>query len=170
MKKIKVGVFGSEGDHCSDQAYEMAYQVGKELAKRNAIVFNGGTSGVMEAVSKGAKEQGAEVIGILPGDDASQANAYLDIAIPTGIGFARGQILTNTVDACIVIEGGLGTHQEVAFMYWLKKPCVAIASTGGTAQEVAGKSLDRRNLPPILSAESAVEAVETLIEALSNYR
>lgn len=43
--------------------------------------MTGGLSGVMEAVSRGAKNAGGLVIGILPGLDKRDANAYVDVAI-----------------------------------------------------------------------------------------
>jgi uncharacterized protein (TIGR00725 family) len=163
---FKIGVFGSGDDHCSSRAMEIGYQVGELLAERGAVIFTGGRRGVMEAASKGAAEKGGLAIGILPGESTDEGNQYLSLRIPTGIGFARGQILTNTVDGAILVEGGLGTMAEAAFMYWWEKPTVAIVSSGGVAADVAGKSLDRRGLAPILSAESAAEAVEVLFEKL----
>lgn len=167
-KAYRVGVFGSDSDHCSDKAKEIGYKVGKLLAEKGAIVFTGGGAGVMEEAARGATDIGGLVISISPGSTAKEAHAVSSIIIPSGIGFARGQILTNTVDGAILVEGGLGTHQEAAFMYWLKKPTVAIASSGGTAEVLAGKQMDKRNLPPILKADSAEEAVNLLFEKLKN--
>ena len=42
----------------------------------------------MEAVSKGASENSGMVIGILP-NQKDEANRYVNIAIPTGMGIAR---------------------------------------------------------------------------------
>lgn len=162
----KIGVFGSDGDHCTEKAKQIAYEVGKILAENKAIIFTGGGSGVMEFASKGASDFGGIVINILSGEKAEQGNKYSSITIPTGIGFARSQVLTNSVDGAILIEGGLGTHQEAAFMYWLRKPTVAIKSSGGTATNIAGKILDKRNLDPILSAENAQEAVKIILNKL----
>lgn len=124
----------------------------------------------MEAASRGAYESGALTVGILPGDNCAQGNDYLSVCIPTGIGFARAQAIVNSVDGAILVEGGLGTREEAGYMYWLRKPTVAIASSGGTAADVAGKSLDRRELPAILAADATLEAVEMLFTVLDESR
>ncbi|OIO44382.1 hypothetical protein CO038_02880 [Candidatus Pacearchaeota archaeon CG_4_9_14_0_2_um_filter_39_13] len=120
----------------------------------------------MAAVSEGASRNGGFVMGILPSGDRNGANLHCSLYVPTGFGYARGQIMTNMVHGGIAIEGGLGTSEEVGQMYWHKKPIVAIASTGGTAAATAGRVLDARNHPPVLSAESAEEAVSLLMSRL----
>lgn len=161
-----VGVFGSDEDHCSPLAREVAYEVGVLLASYQAVTVTGGNGGVMAAVSEGASSKGGLVIGVLPSGDRNGANGHCSLYIPTGIGYARGQIMTNMVHGGIAIEGGLGTREEVGQMYWHEKPMVAIASTGGTAAEVAGRVLDKRNHVPVYSADSAEEAVELLMGLL----
>ena len=166
-QSFKIGVFGSDGDHCSEKAKKISQEIGKLLAENNMIVITGGGSGVMEYACKGAFENNGLTINILPGSKKEESNKYASIIIPTGIGFARGQIITNFVDGAIIIEGGLGTIQEAAFMYWLQKPTIAISSSGGYASEIAGKKLDNRDLDPILEAESPKQAIDLLIEKLN---
>lgn len=166
----KIGVFGSDGEHCTKEARETAYVVGKLLAKNGAVVFTGGGHGVMEAAAKGAQEQGGLVVSILHRDCTDNCHQYASLNIPTGIGFARSQILTNSVDGAILIEGGIGTHQEACMMYWLKKPTVAITSSGGIAASIAGTHLDKRKLVSILSASSPEEAVNLVLEKVKSLR
>ena len=64
------------------RAMELAEEVGRELAKRGVMVVCGGRSGVMEAVCRGSKAEGGTTIGILPGNEAGEANDYIDIPIP----------------------------------------------------------------------------------------
>ena len=163
----KIAVFGSDGDHCTPYAKKLAYEVGKLLAKSGAVVYTGGLTGVMESASMGASDHNGLTVGIIASDNKSHANKFCSLIIPTGIGFARSQIITNSVDGAIIIEGGLGTLQEVAQMYWLNKPTIAIFSSGGIAKDVAGKSLDKRKLKPILKAKSAEEAVKIIFNSLS---
>ncbi|MCH7568776.1 MAG: TIGR00725 family protein [Nanoarchaeota archaeon] len=163
----KIGVFGSDGEHCTERAKELAYETGQLLAEKGAILFTGGSGGVMRYASKGAIEKEGLVIGICPGEKRGGSDDYSSITIPTGLGFvARGQVLTNSVDGAIIIEGGLGTYQEVLSMYYLQRPCVAIKTSGGVAEEVAGRSLDRRGLNPILEADSPEQVVEVLFDKL----
>ena len=47
----------------------LAYEVGAELARRQAILLCGGLGGVMEAAARGAREASGRTIGLLPGTD-----------------------------------------------------------------------------------------------------
>ena len=83
-KRKIVAVIG--GGQPSKKEAELAEEVGRELAKRGAILVCGGLGGVMEAACKGASSEGGTTIGILPGDDRQAANAYVKIPIVTGMG------------------------------------------------------------------------------------
>lgn len=168
----KIGVFGSDGDHAKEKVKRIAHEVGKLLAERGAIVMTGGGDGIMIEASRGASEAGGIVIAISPWDTPlkAKANGYSTLVIPTGIGFARSQILTNSVDGAILVGGGIGTLQEATMTYWLQKPTVAITSSGGMAEKIGGKSLDERKLPPILKAKDAKSAVELLFKELRGKR
>ncbi len=95
------------------RAMKLAEEVGGELARAGAIVACGGLGGVMEAVCRGAKAAGGTTIGILPGGDPAEANAYVDQAIMTGMGYARNAILVKTGRAVIAIAGAYGTLSEI---------------------------------------------------------
>ena len=69
----------------------------------------------MEAATKGAKEAGGTTIGVLPGANPDDANKYIDIPIPTGIGYALNIIIVNTSQAVIAIDGKYGTLSEIGF-------------------------------------------------------
>ena len=95
------------------RAIELAEEVGRELAKRDAVVVCGGLSGVMEAVCRGAKAEGGTTIGILPGNAIDTANHYIDYPIMTGMGYARNVIVVKTGRAAIAIDGAYGTLSEI---------------------------------------------------------
>jgi uncharacterized protein (TIGR00725 family) len=69
----------------------------------------------MEAASRGAKEAGGLTVGILPGFDRSDANAYLDVALPTGLGEMRNGLVARAGQAVVAIGGAWGTLAEIAF-------------------------------------------------------
>jgi len=163
-RKLHIVVVGSDKDHCSEKAKEIAYEVGKEIAKAGAIILTGGQFGVMEAASKGAQENNGLVVGILPRADKFHGNEYIDVVIPTGIGFARGQALINSADGVIAVEGGTGTLSELCVSYWSKIPTVAIIGSGGTADKFAGQKLDSRERAPIVGVKTAKEAVEYILK------
>ena len=112
QNKIWISVIG--GARANSKILVDAHKVGELLAKSGAIVVCGGLGGVMEAVSAGAKKAGGTVVGILPSDKRSDANRFVDIAIPTGLGIARNLLVVRAGDAVIAIDGEWGTLSEIA--------------------------------------------------------
>ncbi|MCS7207713.1 MAG: TIGR00725 family protein [Dehalococcoidia bacterium] len=111
-RPLAIAVIG--GGNADAQSMELAYQVGKALARRGVVVVCGGLTGVMEAVCRGAKEAGGITVGILPGHDPQEANPYVDIAICTGMGYARNPLVVKSGQAVIAIDGAYGTLSEIA--------------------------------------------------------
>ncbi|MGA2191798.1 MAG: TIGR00725 family protein [Nitrospirota bacterium] len=126
MEKTIVGVIGSA--LASGKPYEEAVEVGRLIAKRGAVVLTGGLGGVMEAACKGAKENGGQTIGILPGFDTRDANRYIDIPIITGFNHARNIIIVRTSDVLISVGGEYGTLSEIAFALKLGKTVISLGS------------------------------------------
>ncbi len=125
-KKKIIAVIGAS--NCDDEIYQIAYNVGAEIAKRNCILLNGGGKGVMEASAKGAKDRDGFVIGIIPYTDKSWANPYLDVVIATGMGQARNAIIVQSADGIIAVSGSFGTLSEISFSMIFKKPIAGIKS------------------------------------------
>lgn len=111
--KLFIGVIGPRKPNKG--IYNLAYKIGKEIGKRKWILICGGLGGVMEAVAKGAKEEGTLTIGILPEKEKSFANPYIDIPIATGLNEARNLAIVLTSDIIIAIGKGYGTLSEIAF-------------------------------------------------------
>jgi uncharacterized protein (TIGR00725 family) len=82
----------------------------------------------MEAAARGAKAAGGLTIGILPGIDAGDANCFIDIAIPTGMGQARNVVNVMAAGAVIAVSGGYGTLSEIAHALKMGIPVIALAS------------------------------------------
>lgn len=164
MKKPQILVIGYNSDACTKKAYNIAYNVGKEVAKRGAILVTGGLGGVMEASCKGASDSGGVALGIIPSDEFSKANKYCNVIVCSGIGYARNFITAYSSDGAIIIGGGVGTLIEAGVAYMHKKPIVAIIGTGGIADHYADKYLDERKLVKISSARDAKEAVDYIMK------
>ena len=107
---------------------ELAYRTGRLAAERSWIVVCGGMGGVMEAASRGARDGGGMVIGILPGISRTEGNSYLSIAIPTGLGEARNAVIARTADVLIAVGGEYGTLSEIALGRKMGKPVVSLRS------------------------------------------
>ncbi len=119
-----IGVIG--GSQCTAEEAQLAEQVGEELARRRAIIICGGQSGVMEAACRGAKKAGGQTIGVLPGDNASEANAHVDVPIVTGMGVARNVVIVKSSQAIIAVDGEFGTLSEIAHALDLGVPVIGL--------------------------------------------
>jgi uncharacterized protein (TIGR00725 family) len=134
------------GDAAPDVA-AAAESVGRELAGRGAVVVCGGLGGAMEAACRGARKAGGTTVGLLPGLDRRDANPYVDVAIPTGLGEARNALVVRTADALVAVGGGYGTLSEIGLALRTGKHVVGLATW-----EIAG-------IEPVSSPGDAVDAV-----------
>jgi len=110
---MNIAVVG--GSKCSKKSYKIAEDLGNLIALAGWVVFCGGGMGVMEAVCKGAKANGGVTVGILPGSEKNKANKYVDIKIPTALGYARNILVVRAADVVIAIDGKYGTLSEISF-------------------------------------------------------
>jgi uncharacterized protein (TIGR00725 family) len=161
-----ISVFGSNGN-LEDEVLQIAEEIGELIVNMGHRVCCGGRGGVMEAVSKGARQSkkwtGNEVIGLMPESDNSMANEYLDIILPTGLGLFRNTLVAQCADACISISGGAGTLSEIAFAWQIGKPIAAMVNSGGWSEKLAGTHIDHR-FPdrPVAKLENLRDAKEWL--------
>jgi uncharacterized protein (TIGR00725 family) len=88
--------------------------VGRLVAERGAVVVCGGLGGAMESACRGAKQAGGLTVGLLPGSDRAEANAFVDVALPTGLGEARNALVVGAADVVIAVGRGYGTLSEIA--------------------------------------------------------
>jgi uncharacterized protein (TIGR00725 family) len=134
-----------------------AERVGQLLAERGAIVACGGRGGVMEAVCRGAAERGGMTVGILPGSDAAEGNAFLRIALPTGMGQARNAILVLAGRAVIAIGGGAGTLSEIGLALKAGRRVIGLGTWDAR---------DRHGVPAgVVEASSPEQAVTMALES-----
>jgi hypothetical protein len=148
-EEVKIGVIGAS--RCNKKIARIAYQVGKGIAKRKAILICGGLGGVMEAAARGAKENKGLTIGILPGFSSSDANSYIDIPIVTGMDHGRNIIVVRSCDAIIAIDGREGTLSEIAFALKLRIPLIGIETW---------------KIEGVIKAKDAKEAVKKAFRAM----
>jgi uncharacterized protein (TIGR00725 family) len=112
-KSKRVGIIG--GNHANSAHLKVAARMGELIAKNGYILVNGGMKGVMEASARGAKSAAGLVMAILPGRQAEEANPYVDIAIPTGLGYMRNALVVLNSDILVAIDGSYGTLSEIAY-------------------------------------------------------
>jgi len=80
----------------------------------------------MEAAAKGCMEAKGLTVGILPGLEASSANEYIRIPIPTGLGEARNALVVRASHVLVAISGGYGTLSEIALGLKTGKPVIGL--------------------------------------------
>jgi len=134
-RKIVVGVIGASS--ASPEGLQLATEVGRLIAEKGGVLVCGGLGGVMEAAARGCASAGGEVLGILPGPQASDANAFVTLAVPTNMGHARNVIIAHTAQVLIAVEGEYGTLSEAAISLKLGKNVVALRPQ----YELAGVSI-----------------------------
>ncbi|MDR2980808.1 MAG: hypothetical protein LBV12_01020 [Puniceicoccales bacterium] len=156
----------------------LAEAVGRELINCGYRVLTGGMGGVMESTCRGAKlsnkYQPGDTVGILPGHDASEANQFVDISIPTGLDNVRNSVVAHA-NAIIAIGGGAGTMSEIC-LAWIYKRLIIGLRIEGWSLRMADTPVDNRiryrdiNDDRVYGANSAEEAVFWLKELLPLYQ
>lgn len=112
-----ITVFGSSRPHEGDPHYAIAQDLGAHLARRDFIVCSGGYGGVMEAVSRGAKDAGGHTIGITAEFFSARANAWIDEVISVKTWQERLFALIERASGYIACPGGTGTLVELAVVW-----------------------------------------------------
>jgi uncharacterized protein (TIGR00725 family) len=110
----------------SQEQTQAGERVGRLVAERGALLVCGGLGGVMEAACRGAKHAGGTTVGILAGAERADANPYVDVALPTGLGQARNAVVVRAADAMIAVGGGYGTLSEIALALRRGKPVIGL--------------------------------------------
>jgi predicted Rossmann-fold nucleotide-binding protein len=164
MAKRKIGIYGSNVIE-SEKAVQLAWELGKVLARNGVIVVTGGCSGMPYAVAQAAKQGGASVWGFTPEhDEEEQKRAYplddiniydklfyvpqqydqffyLDHALSASRDQSarlkyRNVVSTIHVDAGVIVAGGWGTLNEFTNLIYDGKPIGVLRGTGGLADEL----------------------------------
>ncbi len=116
------------GNTATPQDLELAYQLGKSVAKQGWVLLTGGRkAGVMDAASRGAKAAGGLVVGILPSNNTLGMSEAVDIPIVTDLGNGRNNINVLSSNVVIVCGMGLGTASEVALALKNLKPVILLS-------------------------------------------
>lgn len=146
-QKFTISVIGA---HSADEKLKkLAMEVGKIVAKSGAVLVCGGLDGAMKAASKGAKMAGGLTIGLLPGKDKKDANPYIDIALPTSIGYARNVMVACSADLIIALPGSNGTRCEISYGLVYGRPVIDL---GGWNIEGMIRADSLNELPAIIKA------------------
>jgi uncharacterized protein (TIGR00725 family) len=117
MAEKIVTIFG--GSKCTEDSpeYEQARIIGQILAEQGFTICTGGYLGVMEAASRGARERGGRVLGIVMNQFKGEPNRFLTDKVATDHFYDRLQGLISRSVGFIALKGGMGTVTEISLVW-----------------------------------------------------
>ena len=134
---------------------EAAEEAGAAIADAGATLVCGGLGGVMEAACRGARSRGGLTLGLLPGTDREDANGWVVLALPTGLGEGRNALIVRAADAIVAIGGGWGTLSEIGLALRADVPVLGV----GTWELARGGE-------PVAGVRAVDDATTAVAEAL----
>ena len=112
-----VTIFGGSKCRPDSEEYRTAEELGSRLAKAGFTICTGGYLGVMEAASRGARESGGRVFGIVMNQFKGEPNRYLTDKVATDHFYDRLQNLITRSVGFVALRGGMGTVTEISLVW-----------------------------------------------------
>lgn len=136
-------VSGAARGKTVDEDYELAFELGKQVALQGHVLITGATIGLPDWAAQGAKSVGGMSIGISPAASAREhLNKYrlpttaYDFILYTGLHYVgRDALLVQSSDAVLSIGGRMGTVHEFATAIESHVPVGVLRDTGGVGEE-----------------------------------
>ena len=166
-----ITIFGSAIPTQDDAQYKFAYELGATLAQNGFNICSGGYSGIMEATSKGAYDNGGFVYGVTIELWNKEPNSYITVEVREQKLFERITKLLELGDAYIILQGGTGTLLEFAAVWEYanknlqqEKPIICHSNMWKEIVDVINKQmlLENRRTDLIKCCDSVDEIVEYL--------
>lgn len=117
MSERIVTIFGGAKCSESDPEYMEALELGRLLAESGFTICTGGYLGVMEAASRGAREVGGRVLGVVMNQFKSEPNRFLTEKVATDHFYDRLQNLIVRSVGFVAFKGGMGTVTEISLVW-----------------------------------------------------
>jgi uncharacterized protein (TIGR00725 family) len=168
-----ITIFG--GSKCSDDSpeYVAAKALGARLAEAGFTICTGGYLGIMEAASRGAREKGGRVLGIVMNQFKKEPNRFLTDKVATDHFYDRLQNLITRSVGFVAMRGGMGTVTEISLV-WNKlttgvlgrRPLVLVGDCWNPVVEAwkANLVVSENDLSFLDFAPNAEAAAEIIIE------
>ena len=167
---------GSKCGHDSEE-YKEALVLGRLLAEAGFTICTGGYLGIMEAASRGAREAGGRVFGIVMNQFKAEPNRYLTDKVATDHFYDRLQNLITRSVGFVAFKGGMGTVTEVSLV-WNKlqtrvlerRPIVLIGECWKAVVDAWQENLvvSNEDVSMVLFAKDAQEASQLIIAHSKN--
>jgi len=146
--RTKVGVMGSAAPDSTrldtgSGLVEKAESLAVAIAKREAVLFTGATTGLVYVVGKTAHDAGCFHVGISPASNELEHVEHYklpldacDTIVYTGFGLkGRNVVLVRSCDVVLFIAGAMGSLNEFTIAYDEGKTIGCLTGTGGVAGE-----------------------------------
>ena len=173
-------VFGGSRVEIDSDEYVDARELGRALAARGYSVVTGGYNGIMEAVSRGAKDAGGTAIGVtvdvIARNFSRVPNEYVDQEVRTAALLERIDKMVELGAAYVVLPGGAGTLVELGVVWNLAligamhgKPIVVVGQGWKRVLDsmVAELHTIDTDLHFLAFAETASDAAELVAQRLA---
>jgi uncharacterized protein (TIGR00725 family) len=112
-----ITIFGGSKCGHNTEEYEQALTLGRLLAKAGFTICTGGYLGVMEAASRGARDAGGRVLGIVMNQFKAEPNRFLTDKVATDHFYDRLQNLITRSVGFVALRGGMGTVTEISLVW-----------------------------------------------------
>ncbi len=173
MAEKIVTIFGGSKCKEGDIEYNQSYRVGEIIAEAGLTICTGGYLGVMEAASRGAREKGGRVLGIVMNQFKAEPNRFLTDKVATNHFYERLQGLIERSIGFVALKGGMGTVTEVSLV-WNKlmtgviepRPLVLLGDCWKPVVDSWKENLvvDDRDISLLNFADTAEEACQIILE------
>ena len=171
---VKICVSGAaETGYCGLDAFEKAKEVGREIARKGAIITTGATTGFPMYSAMGAKDECGFSIGFSPAATEREHVEtyklpldYMDVIVYTGFGYSgRDMLLVRSSDAVVIGCGRIGTLNEFSVAFEDRRPIGILEGSWGT-DEILRKLIKEANRPnqKIVYDSDPKSLIERLIE------
>jgi uncharacterized protein (TIGR00725 family) len=135
----KIGVSGAaDMGFLGEESYEIAKEVGREIARQGSIMMSGATTGFPYWAAVGCKEMCGVSVGLSPASSVREhTEVYrlplenMDFITYTGFGYSgRDLLFTRSCDAIIIGPGRIGTYHEFTISFEDQKPIGILMGDG----------------------------------------
>ncbi|HEY6803431.1 MAG TPA: hypothetical protein VI306_07620 [Pyrinomonadaceae bacterium] len=178
--KIKLGVMGSASEigrpEAAQSLTEKAEGLALAIAKRNAILLTGATTGVVYLVGKTAHDAGVFHIGVSPASNQQEhVEQYklpvdaCDAIVYTGFGLkGRNVVLVRSCDIVLFIAGAMGSLNEFTIAHDEGKVIGCLTGTGGVADEAESllQKFGKRTNARVFQSDDPEKLIEDCLGAL----
>ena len=141
MSRYQICVSGAASGDTVEYAHQLAYELGKAIAKSGHTLTTGATIGLPQYAAQGCSENGGLSVGFSPATTyrehvksyklPTKEFAYINF---TGMDYVgRDVYLVRSSDAVITVGGRMGSLHEFATAVEAHKVCAILLGSGGLA-------------------------------------